>query len=115
MADTRPTHVAGTRPRPRRPATLSTPIRTRGVVTLPRSVREQLQLAEGDNLIITVENGRIVMTPAAIVPRDQEWFWSPEWQAGEREADADLAAGRVSRQESDADFLDALGPAEVED
>ncbi|WP_435589786.1 hypothetical protein [Micromonospora aurantiaca (nom. illeg.)] len=28
---------------------------------------------------------------------DQAWFWTPEWQAGEREADADLAAGRVRR------------------
>lgn len=22
---------------------------------------------------------------------DQAWFWTPEWQAGEREADAELA------------------------
>jgi hypothetical protein len=29
------------------------------------------------------------------VPADQAWFWTPEWQAKEREADADLAAGRV--------------------
>jgi len=25
------------------------------------------------------------------------WFWSEEWQAGECEADADYAAGRVKR------------------
>jgi len=23
----------------------------------------------------------------------QAWFWTPEWQAGEREADAEAAAG----------------------
>ena len=27
------------------------------------------------------------------VPPDQEWFWTPEWQAGEREADEQIAAG----------------------
>jgi hypothetical protein len=25
----------------------------------------------------------------------QDWFWSEEWQAAEREVDADLEAGRV--------------------
>jgi hypothetical protein len=29
------------------------------------------------------------------IPADQRWFWTPEWQAKEREADADRAAGRV--------------------
>lgn len=26
-------------------------------------------------------------------PDDQAWFWTPEWQAGEREADTKIAAG----------------------
>jgi hypothetical protein len=39
---------------------------------------------------------------------DQAWFWTPEWQAKEREADADIAAGRVTRFESDEEFLRAL-------
>lgn len=26
---------------------------------------------------------------------DQAWFWTPEWQAKEREADEDIKAGRV--------------------
>ncbi len=28
---------------------------------------------------------------------DQAWYWTPEWQAGEAEADADLVAGRFTR------------------
>ncbi len=39
---------------------------------------------------------------------DQWWFWTPEWQAGEREADADLAAGRFQRFDSDEAFLTHL-------
>lgn len=26
---------------------------------------------------------------------DQAWFWTPRWQAGEREASNDIAYGRV--------------------
>ncbi len=28
------------------------------------------------------------------VPKDQEWFWSEQWQKGEREANEALAQGR---------------------
>jgi hypothetical protein len=39
---------------------------------------------------------------------EQAWFWTREWQAREREADNDLAAGRTTRFESDDEFLAAL-------
>jgi hypothetical protein len=39
---------------------------------------------------------------------DQAWFWTPEWQAGEREVDEHLAAGRTERFDSVDDFLAAL-------
>ena len=35
------------------------------------------------------------------IPRDQEYFWSKDWQAGERQADADLANGDVMQFSSD--------------
>ena len=28
-------------------------------------------------------------------PKDQEWYWSKKWQEWEREADEDIAKGRV--------------------
>ena len=36
---------------------------------------------------------------------DQAWYWTPEWQAGEREARADLEEGRTTFYASDAEFL----------
>lgn len=39
---------------------------------------------------------------------EQAGFWTREWQAKELEADDDLAAGRVTRYESDEEFLAAL-------
>ncbi|NJC72879.1 AbrB/MazE/SpoVT family DNA-binding domain-containing protein [Planosporangium thailandense] len=90
----------------RRP--LSAPLRERGVLTIPQSVREQLHLEAGDNLLVDVQDGRIVLTPATLVARDQAWFWTPEWQAKESESDADLAAGRSVRHTSDEAFLASL-------
>ena len=34
------------------------------------------------------------------VPKDQEWYWSKQWQQWEREADADIAAGRTKKFDS---------------
>lgn len=34
--------------------------------------------------------------PVAVAPADQAWFWVERWQAMEREADADITAGRAT-------------------
>ena len=39
---------------------------------------------------------------------DQAWFWTPEWQEGEREADEHIAAGRLDYFGSTEEFLAAL-------
>lgn len=36
---------------------------------------------------------------------DQAWYWTPEWQAKEREADRQVAEGRVTRFLSEDEFL----------
>jgi prevent-host-death family protein len=43
---------------------------------------------------------------ARIVPEEDAWVYSPAWQDKLREAEADLAAGRVQRFGSDEEFLD---------
>ncbi|HEX5308893.1 MAG TPA: hypothetical protein VFW38_07410 [Solirubrobacteraceae bacterium] len=45
---------------------------------------------------------------AGRIDPEQAWFWTQEWQAKEREADDDLAAGRVSSYASDKEFLAGL-------
>jgi hypothetical protein len=48
------------------------------------------------------------LKPQKPVDSAQAWFWESPWQAGERQADADLAAGRTLRHGSDEEFLEAL-------
>ena len=83
-------------------------LRDKGVVTIPQSIRDELDLATGDELLVTVEDGRIVLVPATLIPRDQAWFWTSEWQAMEAEAEADKTAGRVEVFTNDEDFLASL-------
>jgi hypothetical protein len=42
------------------------------------------------------------------IDSEQAWFWTREWQAKEREADEDLADGRVTTFESADELLGAL-------
>ena len=51
---------------------------------------------------------RLLFLVMAEVNPDQAWFWTEEWQAGEREADADIAAGRTTFHASSEEFLAAL-------
>ncbi|KAA2264717.1 hypothetical protein F0L68_06395 [Solihabitans fulvus] len=62
---------------------------------------------------IEQERGDRVTDVPAGVPEDQRWFWTPEWQAGEREASEELARGEVTFF-ADADELFAYltGPIE---
>lgn len=72
-------------------------VRGRGQVTLPAEVREALRVGEGDEVEFTRhEDGTVTVRGLKTIPADQAWFWSPEWQAGEQEADAEIAAGDLS-------------------
>jgi hypothetical protein len=43
------------------------------------------------------------------ISSSQSWFWTEEWQAGEREVDDYIAAGNVETFDSMEEFLDTLG------
>ena len=77
-------------------------------MTIPAAVREAARIEEGDPIEVEVVTDGILLRPMKVIDATQAWFWTPEWQAGEREADADLAAGRFDRYESDEEFLAAL-------
>jgi bifunctional DNA-binding transcriptional regulator/antitoxin component of YhaV-PrlF toxin-antitoxin module len=85
-------------------------MQSRGVVALPRELRKRMHLDEpGAQLEMTErEDGVIEVRAQMAVPVTQSWFWTKEWQQREREADADIAAGRVTRYEDAESFLDAL-------
>jgi antitoxin PrlF len=102
-SDNERTQMASTRAR----------LRHKGQVTLPPEVREALHVAEGDEVefIVIAESGEVLLRGMRMIPADQAWFWAPEWQAGEREASRQIAAGELSGPFTDAKemFADLLG------
>lgn len=72
-------------------------VRGRGQLTLPAEVRDALRVSDGDEVEFTRhEDGTVTVRGLKTIPADQAWFWSPDWQAGEREADAEIARGELS-------------------
>jgi len=85
-------------------------VQSRGVLALPRELRERMHLdAPGAQIeLVEREDGVIEMRPQMAVPVSQLWFWTTQWQEREREAEADISQGRVTRFEDAESFLDAL-------
>jgi len=80
----------------------------RGQITLPSSLRKAAQIREGDYLRFVVENGTISVVVQKLVDRDQAYFWTREWQKGEREADEDIRMGRLRTFDSVDDLIAEL-------
>ena len=81
-------------------------IRAKGQVTIPQDVREAAHLKEGDPVEIEITADGILLRPQKLIDASQAWFWTQEWQQGEREASDDIKTGRVTTLESAAAFPD---------
>lgn len=77
-------------------------------VTVPRGIVEALDLQEGDDLQVRLENGKIVFVPMVSIPKDQAWFWSEQWQKEEAEVEEHIKAGRLTEPKSLDDTLNDL-------
>lgn len=84
-------------------------------VTIPNEFVKALGLHEGDDLQCRLEDGKIVFVPLVSIPKDQAWFWTEEWQKGEREADEDIKAGRVKSFGNAKDAINWLNSDEAEE
>ena len=80
-------------------------VRKKFQITLPKSVRQHLRLKEGDLLAVEVRDHELLLRPQKLVDRDQAWYWTPEWQAAEGEADEDLRLGRYDEFETMDDMI----------
>ncbi|MHB8880159.1 MAG: AbrB/MazE/SpoVT family DNA-binding domain-containing protein [Thermodesulfovibrionales bacterium] len=63
-------------------------------IAIPKEVCEKLHIREGDQLILEVKEGRLVLEPSFTVPRSQAWFWTGEVQEKVRKAEKNFTAGK---------------------
>lgn len=75
---------------------------------MPENIRRAAHLEEGDLLEAELTDNGILLRPQKVIDADQAWFWTPEWQAKEREADEEIAAGQGEIAYSGEEFLAAL-------
>jgi antitoxin MazE len=75
-------------------------VNRRGQITLPASLRRAAQIGEGDYIQLCVESDTITMSVKRLVEKSQAYFWTREWQEGEREADEDIRTGHLKTFDS---------------
>ena len=87
----------------------STPDRPQLVVEVPAEQRGAIQAAldalteAGDGAMI-----QRIVAEALLTAVEQRYFWTPEWQVKEQEADEAIAEGRVRTFDSMEDMLTFL-------
>ncbi|MBA7508785.1 hypothetical protein ES705_00718 [subsurface metagenome] len=83
-------------------------LRGRSQITLPAEIVKKLNIKTGDNLEVTLNGDRIIVTPVLVIERSQAWFWSKEWQDKEREVEEDIKAGKLGHAKDVDDLIEQL-------
>ena len=66
-------------------------------VAIPRQLVKRLGLKVNDYLDVRIKSHLIILEPQVMVPREQAYFYTPEWQQDERKASEDIRKGRVTK------------------
>ena len=93
------TTPATTRARARKEAAPVAPsriisLRTNGQVTITAEIRAQAHARAGDLFVAEVTDDASVLRRKHLIDANQAYFWTEEWQRGEREATEDITHGR---------------------
>jgi len=69
-------------------------IKSKYQIVIPDDVRKRLNVEIGDTLEIEEKDGVLVARPVVVIDKSQTYFWSDEWQKGEREAEEAKKKGK---------------------
>ena len=78
-------------------------------VTIPNKLVEKLKLKPGDKLEIYEKNGRLIIEPVSVIPREQAWFYSEQWQQEEQGVEEEIRSGHLKVAESEEELWEKLG------
>lgn len=77
-------------------------------IAIPRAVIKALNIHVNDFINIQVVGNKIVCEPQIMMPKDQAYFYTEEWQKEEKEAQEDLQKGRVTKTKNIKDLFKRL-------
>jgi len=80
----------------------------KGLVTLPKKIRDLLHIAPGDAVDVEVRDGEVVLRPVKVIPKSQAYFWTEKVQKRIKESEKDIESGRFKDHESADDLLKDL-------
>jgi len=82
-------------------------IQKRMLISLAQ-IAKDVNLHEGDHIVIEEMNGGIFLRPVDWVDKSQKYFWSEEWQAKIRQSQQDLEKGDYHTFENMEDAIKDL-------
>lgn len=80
-------------------------LRTKSQITLPADIVKKLNLKPGDKIEVEAIDNKIVLKPVIVIPKEQAYFWTKEWQLGELEATKQIGDGRIKKFDSVEDLM----------
>lgn len=76
-------------------------------IAIPKEICDRLHIKEGDQLIIGISEGNIVLEPSLNIPRSQAWFWTDEVQNKVKKAEKNFKNGKSKTYKAD-EFIKEL-------
>jgi AbrB family looped-hinge helix DNA binding protein len=76
-------------------------------IAIPKEVCEKLHIKEGDQLIVEIREGKIVLEPSIQIPRSQAWFWAEDVQKKIKKAEKNFREGKSKAYKIDG-FIEEL-------
>jgi AbrB family looped-hinge helix DNA binding protein len=70
-------------------------------IAIPKDVCEILHIKEGDQLILEVQEGKLVLEPSINIPRSQAWFWTEKVQEKIKKAEKNFKDGEYRKYNVD--------------
>jgi len=83
-------------------------VQRRNLISIPKEIREVLNINEGDVLDIRLEDNRIIIEPMKLVPSSQAYFWNEKTQNDMLEAKKDIESGNIREFNNIKEFLDDI-------
>jgi len=83
-------------------------VQRRNLISIPREIRDVLNINEGDVLDIRLEDNRIIIEPMKLIPSSQAYFWNEKTQNDMLDAKKDIESGNVREFKNIKEFLDGI-------
>ena len=77
-------------------------------ITLPMWLINRFHVSIGDFIRLEETKDGVLIKPAQLIDASQAYFWTKEWQSGERETEEDIHKGRVKKFKSIKELMTDL-------